>query len=484
MKSIFFSLFLALFISHAVSQSNDCYEFNYEEGSLCPQCGEGFIEQDAYRGDGSTYSGECKDGVLNGKWKIQSDDIYGNIITNQTGAFINGKRTGKWITSEFPSYGDVLQVSEYGRIEVNYIEGVLEGFCKIYDRVHLKYIGQFKNGQRFGDWKLFDVKQDFDGDWSILKTPVVQIGVANHEVIGDSISKETIYHFEPNSNGKRNLINTAYYKGNLLHGAYTQFYKSGSISKVEIYKNGKLNGRSYSLKPDGDTINIIDYKNDLEYGLKRTFDENGKLIKQVYFIENPKNNYRKIKHGKFLESDISEINYDMNKKSGLYWGKTTKNDTLFLDSAYYKNDLLNGKWTTYYFDENTSSYHKLIERMCKDNKLHGKLKLFENNQLIKTENYIENQQEGEICSYNSNGQKSYCFFTSKGVKNGEYTQFANGFLIKKGGYINNQKEGYWFEYEGDIVVSITKYKNDITVEYYNKKGEIKKQLKKLAILSE
>lgn len=246
MKQAYLILFFTFFTAFSYSQNDDCYVFNYEEKSLCPQCGEGEIKHDAYRGKGSTYISECKDGVLHGKWVIQSDDIHGNIITNQIGLFINGEKAGKWITSYYPSYGDELQVSEYGRTELQYKNGILEGPCKIYDRFHLKYDGQFKNGQRFGDWKLYDAKEDFEGEWSILKTPVVQIGIAKHEVTGDSCSKETVYHYISNSKDNMHLVKIAYYKGNLLHGASTEFHESGSISSVEIYKYGELNGRSYT----------------------------------------------------------------------------------------------------------------------------------------------------------------------------------------------------------------------------------------------
>lgn len=508
MKISLLLLLNILFCTLLISQELGCYLVDsHESGSspssaekfeICPQCGTGEIKHDLYGGYGSTYSGECAGGVLNGKWSIVSENGAGpksspnrpKTITNQSGSFKNGKKEGKWVSKHYVRnkyYGN----SEEDREELNYKDGKLEGPCKIYRDGVLYLTGQYKNGERFGTWTVYGTGGEYYGGASVDDNlPVIKNGRILYEETENGFIKESI--FKNNYNGDEILDQTAFYKGLLLNGLETNFLKNGEIHSITNYKDGKKEGKECFLNKKGDTTKIINYKAGIRHGAKIIFSDYGPEIKtQTSYVALPNFPDSLVKHGKFITNEYRsyvEENYNMGVKSGLFWEKRTvekdsnynNQKTIYIDSVYFENGKLNGL-NRHYIERITSSVPELIkEERFKDGELNGVSNFYTGRVMKKSEEYSAGILKSITEYGNPNIKKT--FLVEDGSKVVDYLEFNSRSLpITSGKLIQNQKEGYWFTYKYNQYSEILLYEKGQLVSTVSKEGKVKKLLKTLNI---
>ena len=117
-------------------------------------------------------------------------------------------------------------------------------FITNYSNGKLEEIGNYKNGEREGEWKGY------------------------HE------------------NGKLEGIGN--YKNGKLEGEWKSYHNNGKLEQIVNFKNGKLEGEFKSYHNNGKLEEIVNYKNGKREGEWKLYHENGKLV----YIGNYKNGKR------------------------------------------------------------------------------------------------------------------------------------------------------------------------------------------------
>lgn len=220
-------------------------------------------------------------------------------------------------------------IKVFGQINGIYIEDY-----KIYDWAsEYKLIGEYKNGQREGQWKRIDIKEgrvfeliNFnDGKINGEKKTFYKNGIIGsvENFKNDKREGEARYFYE---NGKRRCFKN--YKSDLLEGQYIEYFENGNIYIKGNYSNGKKNGEwlyfegelKFEFEKDWGGNKIVTIDKSLEYyemgkrvGEWRTYFKNGKLkiIKnykndkldgeQKYFFENGNIKSIEIYHNDIIE---------------------------------------------------------------------------------------------------------------------------------------------------------------------------------------
>lgn len=215
----------------------------------------------------------------------------------------------------------------------------------------------------------------------------------------------------------------AHYKKGLLDGTYTTWFSNGSLhekkqflegvavgshttyymvspheSQIEkqlMYRDGKLQGEQKSYFKNGQQEALLHYENNLLHGKKCLWNSQGELLEEAFYA-----------HG------LLEGPYYLVKKSG----KMIK--------CHYKNNLLDGFYTTYY------PPHKLF----------GEIKSFEGY-------YEKGLLQGEVSEYNEAGTKVVSTFYKNGLKDGPVSIYSSDGKIKIAAeFQNDHQQGLAYEY--------------------------------------
>lgn len=72
------------------------------------------------------------------------------------------------------------------------------------------------------------------------------------------------------------------------HGKWTHYSESGQELSYTFYVNGKKHGFSMVKYPNGQVHYYGDYDNDVQVGIWKVYDENGKLVEEKNFDEEKK----------------------------------------------------------------------------------------------------------------------------------------------------------------------------------------------------
>ena len=173
------------------------------------------------------------------------------------------------------------------------------------------------------------------------------------------------------------------------------------------------------------------------------------------------------------ETLITTINFCNKKKcNGEYVWRDEKNRIIFKES--YKNDLLNGKCSTYYKNGKLKT-----EADMKDNKIDGKFCIYYDTGIMKSiTNYRNGKKHGNYEQFFSTGQKEITASYVNGKLNGEYILYNDkGKIINQIEYKNGLRDGItkMFDQEGRLEIE-NMYKNDKlhgTCKEYYKSEKIK-----------
>ena len=374
---------------------------------------------------------------------------YADGTISSQGYFLNGKPEAYWKT--YYTTGII-------KSEGNRVNSVLDGKWIFYDinsdtTEIINYRNQVKNG-----WNI-----KFDSNKVSSKFLYL-----DGKIIGLS------YQY----------LNNSYleipYKNHLKHGLAFE-YKGSQIIKILEYKNGykfsekEINRYLDSLK-NGEWISFypnrrihIDafYKNGILAGFYRAYDQQGNLLKNLYYengeiaVSTSDITSSIFKKDYYDNGNIkSEGYYTDDRPTGLH--KSFSNDGKLTQGILYddKGNILgrggidkkgkkSAKWTFYDIEGKTIStgYYK------KNRRIKTWTFYFSNGIIEQTGYYKSGKLNGEWVQYHTNATKFKVEHYSKGRLDGKYQQFgSNGDITIEGNYSDNVKDEAWIYYHSQLTM--------------------------------
>tara|TARA_B100000686_G_scaffold76341_1_gene82280 strand:- start:4656 stop:6947 length:2292 start_codon:yes stop_codon:yes gene_type:complete len=234
--------------------------------------------------------------------------LHDNGMIKEKGKYVNGKKEGEW--RSYNSKGQILQLEIYssGKIEDLKKPGVIQKFATYHDNGRVKAQGLINNGERDGEWKIFNQKGDLEkvsyfdfGELVVERdTDITKNFISYHD---NGRVKEEGKTFHGHRDGKWNFYNengqltkTVYYllgqvvtqenpddlqefisyhdngrlkekgitKKNIRAGEWKMYNSKGDLSKIVLYENGQI-----IIEKDPDKLD--DYV---------TFHDNGRIKEQ------------------------------------------------------------------------------------------------------------------------------------------------------------------------------------------------------------
>lgn len=82
------------------------------------------------------------------------------------------------------------------------------------------------------------------------------------------------------------LVSEGCYQHDLKHGTWKQYYETGELLIIETYEQGVLHGRYSSYHMNGQLFSEGQYQHGKREGFFNVFDERGKQIKRLLFVNN------------------------------------------------------------------------------------------------------------------------------------------------------------------------------------------------------
>ncbi|MES2847863.1 MAG: tetratricopeptide repeat protein [Bacteroidota bacterium] len=420
-----------------------------------------------------------------------------NGAINQQGEFVDGMRQGLWtanyedgavkdkttyandeITGEFTEYHENGKLSSKG----NYTRKKIDGLVESYDDDGIKYTDALYEKGRLKEINFYDKKGNN------ISSNTTRRGAANITFFSPEGIKTSEGFFD---------------KEGLKQGKYTQYFASGKISSEVNYKDGQEDGPAVDYYNNGKKKLEHTFSNGEEDGYVKGYFYNGKLsyegwvikgsqqqhiiyynyfgdiIEKVFYLDNEPDGYTdfiypgntryyeyKYENG-WLET-ITQFDTSGKVISSNVFEKGTgpliyKHDNGKISgSGNYKNYMLAGPYTSYFFDGSTrfTSYYTKNERdsffkeyfygggiksegKFKDGNKTGVWKVYYENGKIKDEaNYKEGNMEGLDRSFNADG-------TFDKVINYKNNQLEGDFKI----YGDNNQLALVFYYKGNVLQS-------------------------------
>lgn len=209
----------------------------------------------------------------------------------------------------------------------------------------------------------------------------------------------------------RSQTNYGYYKDGQKDGMWTYLNNRGTLSKIENYRNGKLDGMRMEFEPTyGGSVTLLEQYNQ---GVL-----NGRATNYSY------------------NRIIGETDYEMGKLNGLkrVFYKTG-GEPILQEESYYTDDVLDGTSTWY------SNKGVLLARY----------------------NFKNGEYDGEQITYYDYNKTATKELYKNGIQVGEYVEYYESGNVKlEGIYENGLREGNWTEYDDSgKVIKVSKYKKGV-----------------------
>ena len=75
------------------------------------------------------------------------------------------------------------------------------------------------------------------------------------------------------------MINEVHYQNGMIHGEWRDYYKTGEVSSITMYKYDKKDGLEVHYHINGNKKSETIYKDDIQIYETLRWDVNGRLIK-------------------------------------------------------------------------------------------------------------------------------------------------------------------------------------------------------------
>lgn len=370
------------------------------------------------------------------------------------GQFENGKRSGEWVTFyELGKYairefyvnglreGPYLEYAPDGSLmaEATYLKGQLNGEYKSYLYSFIQEVGEYKNGEKIGEWKryfpetkileaeeFYDQNGNKNGDWKYY----YESGrLARIEKYKNGVGVGVWEEYFPN----KALSKRKTYELGVPVGEYLEYHSSGQVSVQGQYQSGAKTGIWKSFFPDGEIYSIGEYRNDLKTGLWKYFNKVGILIAEgEYSLGMEIGQWFYYYDGGQLKSVGS---YNLGFEDGI-WGLFYDNKQL-TQEEYWENGRLQNVGDFFSYNGQT----KLDKGTLKDG--NG----------TRITYYVNSQKESEGTFKSGKADGLWIFYHENGRKASE------------GAMVDGKKEGPWRYYNSaGRLEDLVNFKNDEIVQ--------------------
>lgn len=443
------------------SQNKDSLVFStyyYDSGT---KSSEGYLKNGQPEGYWKSYypngqiktEGNRENYLLDGSWSFYSEEGKKIVEINYKAGKKNGPRK---------SYEN----EKLNRLD-NYVDDKIEGFSEQYFpegqiKRELPYVNDKKEGQGF----------EFNQEGKIVT-------LLNYKA--DVLTKKRSIN-QVDELGQKQSTWMTFYKNralkvegpyiNDLKNGYWKFYTSkGNLIKVEKWILGvlqedaqevakieiiqKLNPKTGALVFKGS------YRNGIEEGVHREYDENGNVISSKIF-----------ENGIVLFEGVVD---DQGRKQGT-WKEFYPTGEL-KSKGDYKDNLKVRKWEYYFTNgkiEQTGSY------------IRGRAEgdwiwYYENRQVLRQEEYVSGLKDGPFVEYNDTGAVITQGEYIEDLKDGEWIYQQNDYR-EKGKYFDGLRSGEWYHFQenGDdeVIIFSGNYENGLENGlhvYYFPNGKVKRR---------
>ena len=296
-----------------------------------------------------------------------------------------------------------------------------------------------------------------------------------------------------------NVISEIPYVEDTLQGVAKHYYEDENIKETVPYENGLKQGTGYKYGQDGRIISIIEYKHDfiasredinrynqqeekegvwkdfydnsrlktearykngLLNGYLKKYDNTGKLISAVLYIDGKEQEEGeniadfKLEREYFPSGNVKKtitrnlsgrregVSKEFNEEGELILSEFYRNGHLIASGIIDENGLKQGEWIEYYLNGNVKAKGSFLA----GNKT-GKWKYFFMNGELEQEGYFDNvgRYTGEWKWYYPSGKILRIEEYSRGKEDGLSVEYSEeGEEIARGEYIDGDKMGEWF----------------------------------------
>jgi antitoxin component YwqK of YwqJK toxin-antitoxin module len=312
---------------------------------------------------------------------------------------------------------------------------------------------------------------------------------AGFKLLENEIEDNSIVNIYSNTKFFLKVI-TAKREDNTYSNSSTTAYNFILIKKGGFYD--KDNGKRYEYYDSGSIKTEFNLKDGLIEGLFNVYHENGKLKKTGNFSNG-------LANGRFMEYDESgflSATYKM-ENGNINGLMTIYENNLISQEVEKQNNINNGKFVDYYYDDDNTLIMKIVGGFVQ-NKKNGKWESFiisdGKEELNSYTNYSNDVEDGDFMEYNDIGDTLEIGSYSNGKLHGKYSRktlqqvlISEGFeempiwvIESEGQYSFGLKEGKWTEYYYGMKEEEGNYKKGLKTGVWNeyltmgsKFGEIK-----------
>ncbi len=221
-----------------------------------------------------------------------------------------------------------------------------------------------------------------------------------------------------------------------LDGQMIEFYPDGSKKTISNWSKGKISGKIVNYDEEGNVSSEYFVANELLNGIRKDY-ESGILVREVNFKNDEEEGIEKTY---YLNGKLKwTINFSNGKRNGIY--QEYNMDGLMVRKETYVNDLLIGPFENILFDDEDKPF-EIVRGNLVDDKLDGKVVVlsFKEKDTLRVQYY------------------------QNGLKSGKWLEYKNKKIAYEYGYKDDQLDGYFAQYftSGEHVGKIVKecyYKN-------------------------
>jgi antitoxin component YwqK of YwqJK toxin-antitoxin module len=237
----------------------------------------------------------------------------------------------------------------------------------------------------------------------------------------------------------------------VLNGSYTKFYADGSVYQKGKLSNGKESDTIFNYAPHGELISYVSLSvnpdNDQVYFVKdgplKIHRQNGSIVSEG-IIEG---HTRGRKWTSYFENGRKLLTIDFVKDT--LWQVSFYENGNIQDSGFL--DVGNGILYTKKWYPNKSLQELISRKNGKRNGVNNEY--YENGQIKRSRNFINDVQEGTVKEWNELGQLESYSVVKNGKLNGPFEVYYPSGKIKQKGVITNNKVEFSRKYdeEGNAV---------------------------------
>jgi protein TonB len=248
-------------------------------------------------------------------------------------------------------------------------------------------------------------------------------------------------------------------------GEWNFYNAQGKLEQQTNYAGGKKNGIELHFL-QGDTISLGHYKNDVQVGEWKKWDDNFRLIKLQHYDDEGHpagTNFQwesdgSLKSYSVITPDRKETDYEYNH------GRIVK-------IAHYDHSKLDGRMIIYNVNNKSATDSIQEIKEYKEGREHGESIEYANGKIIHKANYCNGFLCGASTWYDEEGRITLSrTYDPSGRTDGVEKQYENGKLVAENSYVNGSRNGKQAAYDPSGVVLMESYftmgRLDSSFSYY------------------